>query len=149
MGVSAPCSIFQIIPWNWKHLTNCKVQGKKVIWHMILHSYLCNALCKVFIKIENKYVFTKAKARERSNQARKKLFCHVIVRNYLGNVSWKFLIKIECTWRREIKEQAPQLSLLYRGRTVRSSHWRCCIRKLFLKILQYPHEPTHGSSFCF
>ena len=28
----------------------------------------------------------------------------------------------------------------YRGRTVRSSHWRCCIRKLFLKILQYPQE---------
>ena len=90
-------SVFQIIPWNWKQLTNCKVQGKKVFWHVILHSYLCNAL-------------------------------------------FKFLIKIESTRRREIKKQAPQLTLLYRGRTVRSSHRRCCIRKLFLKILQYPQE---------
>ena len=39
-----------------------------------------------------------------------------------------------------MKEQAPQLTLLYRSRTVRSSHRRCCIRKLFLKILQYPQE---------
>ena len=38
------------------------------------------------------------------------------------------------------KEQAPQLALVYRGRTVRSSHRRCCIRKLFLKIWQYPQE---------
>ena len=41
-------SIFQITPWNWKHLTNCKV-----FWHVILHSYLCNALCNFFIKIES------------------------------------------------------------------------------------------------
>ena len=38
--------VFQIIFWNWKHLINNKVQGKKDFWHMILHSYLCNALCK-------------------------------------------------------------------------------------------------------
>ena len=30
--------------------------------------------------------------------------------------------------------------LLYRGRTGRESHRRCCIRKLFLKILQYSQE---------
>ena len=71
---------------------------------------------------------------------KKKLFCHAIFKNCLSNVSWKFSIKIESMWRREIKEQSPQLTLLYRGRTVRSSHWRCCIRKLFLKILQYPQE---------
>ena len=35
---------------------------------------------------------------------------------------------------------APQQTLLYRGRTVRSSHRRCFIRKLFLKTLQYPQE---------
>ena len=65
----------------------------------------------------------------------------MIVKNYLCNVSWKFLIKIESTWRRKIKEQATHLTLLYRGRTVRSSHRRwCCIRKLFLKILQYTQE---------
>ena len=50
------------------------------------------------------------------------------------------MIKFECTWTGEIKEQAPQLTLLYGGRTVRSSRRRCCIRKLFLKILQYPQE---------
>ena len=33
-----------------------------------------------------------------------------------------------------------QLTLLYRSRTVRSSHRRYCIRKLFLKILQYLQE---------
>ena len=73
-------------------------------------------------------------------QARKKLVCHVIVKNYLRNVSCKFLIKIESTRRREIKEQTPQLTLLHRGRTVRSSHRRCYIRKLFSKISQYPQE---------
>ena len=51
-----------------------------------------------------------------------------------------FLIKIESTWRCKIKEQAPQLTLLYRGSTVRSSHLRCCIRRLFLKILPYSQE---------
>ena len=86
-----------MIPWTWKHLTNRKVQGKKV-------------------------------------------FCHVMVKNYLCNVSWRFLIKIETTWSREIKEQTLQLTLLYDGRTVRSSHRRFCTRKLFLQTLQYPQE---------
>ena len=49
--IRLPVSVFQIILWNWKHLTNCNVQGKKVFWHMILHSYLYIALCKFFIKI--------------------------------------------------------------------------------------------------
>ena len=30
-----------------------QVQGKKVFWHVILRSYLRNALCKFFIKIES------------------------------------------------------------------------------------------------
>ena len=138
-------SAFQIVPWNWKHLINRKVQGKKVFWHMILHIVTCATLCVSFsskqkaINVFPKHIL-KSKARDQSIQASKRLFCHVIVKNYLCNVSWKFLIKIESTWRREIKEQAPQLTLLYRGRTVRSSHRRCCIRKLFLKILQYPQE---------
>ena len=78
----------------------------------------------------------------------KKLYCHLTVNNYLCNVLRKFLIKIESTCGREIKEQAPQLTLLYCGRTVRSSHRRCCIRKLFLKILQYTQEtPVLESTF--
>ena len=78
--------------------------------------------------------------RDQSIQATKKLFCHVIVKKYLCNVSRKLLIKIERTWRREIKEQSHQLTLLYRDGSVRSSHRRCCIGKLFLKTLQYPLE---------
>ena len=77
----------------------------------------------------------KSKARYQSIRASKKLFCHVIEKKYLRNVSWRFLIKTESTWKCEISAD-----LLYRGRTVRSSHRRCCIRKLFLKILQYPQE---------
>ena len=42
--------------------------------------------------------------------------------------------------RREIKYQALLLTLLYYGRSARSSNRRCSIKKLFLKILQYPHE---------
>ena len=110
-------------------------------WYYIV---TCTTLCVSFSSKAKAIVFPKhilkSKARDHSNQTSKKLFCHVIIKNYLSNVSWKFLIKIESTWRREIKEQAPQLTLLYRGRTVRSSHRRCCIRKLFLKILQYPQE---------
>ena len=119
-------------------------EGEEVFWQVILHSS-CAMLCVGFSsKSKTIYVFPKqilkSKALDQSNQARKKLFCHVIVKNYLSNVSWKFSIKIESMWRREIKEEAPQLTLLYRGRTVRSSHRRCCIRKLFLEILQYPQD---------
>ena len=140
-------SVFQIIPWNWEHLINRKVQGKKAFWHVILHYFSCYyiaTLCVSFLsKSEAIDVFPKhilkSKARDQSIQATKKLFCHVIVNN-LCNVSWKILIKIESTWRRNVKEQAPELTSLHRGKTARSSHRRCCIRKLFLKILQYPQE---------
>ena len=71
--------------------------------------------------------------RDPSIQARKKLICRVIVRNYLCNVLRNFLIKIESTWRLEIKDQTAQLTLLYRGRTVRCSHQRCSIKKVVLK----------------
>ena len=105
---------FQIIPWNWKHLTNRKVQGIKVFGHVILHSYLCNALCRFSSKSKAINAFPKqilkSKARDQSIQATKKSFCQVIVTNYLCNVLWKLLIKIESTWRHEIKEQAPQLT---------------------------------------
>ena len=73
-------------------------------------------------------------------QARMKLFCHVVVNNYLCNVLCTFLAKIESSWTREIKKQTLQLILLCCGRTVRSSHRRCSIKKLFLKNLQYPQE---------
>ena len=121
-----------------------KCRGRKSFdtWCYIV---TCATLCVSFsskskaINVFPKHIL-KSKARDQSTQASKKLFCHVIVKNYLCNVSWKFLIKIENTCRRKIKEQAPQLTLLYRARTVRSSHRRCCIRKRFLKILQHLQE---------
>ena len=82
----------------------------------------------------------KSKARYQWIRARKKLFCHVILKNYLSNSLCNFLIKIESTWRREIKVTTPQVTLLYYGRTARSIHRKCTIKKLLLKISQYPQE---------
>ena len=121
-----------------------KKRGRKSFgtWYYIVP---CATLCVTFaskskaINAFRKHILN-SKTRDQSIKARKKLFCHVIVNNYLCNVSWEFLIKTENTWRREIKEQALQLTLMYRGRTIRSSHRRCCIRKLFLIFLQYPQE---------
>ena len=100
-------------------------------------------LCKFFLKIESNYWFSKTYPEIENmrpiKSSKQKLVLSRDSKNYLSNVSWKILIKIERTWRREIKEQAPQLTLLYHCRTVRSSHRRCCIRKQFLKILKYPH----------
>ena len=39
-----------------------------------------------------------------------------------------------------VKSKNRHPSWLYCTVVVRSSHWRCYIRKLFLKILQYPQE---------
>ena len=59
-----------------------------------------------------------------------KLFCPVIVNNYLCNFLCKFMIKVKSTWRCKIKDQTLQMTLLYCGRTVRSSHQRCSIKKV-------------------
>ena len=102
-------SVFQIIPWNWKHLTNLKVQEKKVFWHLIV---ICATHCVSFsskskaINVFLKHIL-KSKTRNQSIQARKKLFCHVIVKNYLCNVSRKFLIKIESMWGAKSKSRHP------------------------------------------
>ena len=122
--------------------TKCRGRKSFGMWYYVV---TCAVLCGSFSsKSKAIYDFPKhilkLKARGQSIQATKKLFYHVIVKNYLCNVLWKFLIKIESMWRHEIKEQAPQLTLLYYGRTVRSSHRGCCIRKLFIKNLQYPQE---------
>ena len=120
-----------------------KCKGRKSFdtWYYIV---ICVTVCVSFHQNRKQLMFfqniLKLKARDQSIQARKKLFCHVIVNNHLCNISCEFLIKIESTWRREIKEQTPQLTLLYYGRTARNSHRRCSIRKLLLNILQYPQE---------
>ena len=76
----------------------------------------------------------KSKACDKSIQVRTKLFCHMIIKNYLCNVLCKCLIKFESMWRYEIKEQTRQMTLLYYGWTVRSSHRMFSIKKLFLKF---------------
>ena len=123
-----------------------KCRGRKSFdtWYYIV---TCATLCVSFsskskaINVFPKHIL-KLKAHYQSIQVRKKLFCHVIIKNYFWNVSWKFLIKSESTWRRVIQQQAPQLTLLYYSRTVRSSHRMCCIRK------QYPQgTPVLGSIF--
>ena len=104
---------------------------------MVLH--ICATLCvSCSSKSKATNVFQKhilkSKARAQSVQAKKKLFCHVIVKNYLCNVLCKILIKTENTWWRETKEQTLQLTLLYCGRAVRSSHRKCSINKAVPKI---------------
>ena len=87
------------------------MQTKQVFSHMILHSYLCNALCKSSIKIESNYCFSKryseSKARDQLIHAKKELFCRVIVKNYLRNVLCKFLIKMEARGGAKSKTDTP------------------------------------------
>ena len=106
--------------WNW---SSAKCRGRKAFgtWYNIV---ICAMLCVNFsskskaTNISPKYIL-KSKALDKINQARKKLLCHVIVRNYLCNVL--------LTW-------------LYCGWTIRSSHRRFSVKKLFLKSSQYPQE---------
>ena len=80
----------------------------------------------------------------------KKVFWHVInkkeiilprdTKELLVQLLCKVLIKIESMWMRQIKEQTTQLTMLFRERTVRSNHWRCSLKKMFLKIPEYPQE---------
>ena len=72
----------------------------------------------------------------------------MMVKNYLYNVLWKLLIKLESTWRHEIKEQTLQLTLLYCGRLVRSSHWRFSIKRaVFNNFTIFTGTPQLGSLF--
>ena len=72
-------------------------------------------------------------------QTRKESFCQVIVNNYSYNVLCQLLIKIKITWKRKYKEPRTGTPADVTG-TVRSSHRRYSIKKLFWKILQYPQE---------
>ena len=98
------CSVFQIIPFNWMHLANRKVQGKKVFWHAILHSYLRNALCKFFIKIESNF-FSETYSEIEStwpiySSKEEIVFSHDSTELFVLRFV-KVLIKIESTWRLE------------------------------------------------
>ena len=134
-------SVFQIIPWNWS-TAKCRRRKSSDTWYYIV---VC---ARLFVSFSPKSKATnafpnhilKSKARDELIQARKKLLWHVIVKNYMCNVLCNFLIRFESTWRHKIKEQTPQLTLLCCGRTARSSHRKFSIKKLFLKISQYPRE---------
>ena len=80
----------------------------------------CASEESLLLKLKATNVFPKpilkSKAGDQPIQAKRKLFCCVIVNNYFYCILCKFLIKIESTWMREIKEQTPQLTLLYRSR---------------------------------
>ena len=131
-------SAFQIMSRNWS-TAKCRRRKSSDTRDYIVISATLFVNFSLKSKATNvfpKYIL-KSKACDKSIQARKKLFCHVIIKNYLCNVLCKFLIKFESTWRREIKEQALQLTLLYCGRTVRSSHRRFCIKKAVLKAVLY------------
>ena len=124
-------SVFQIISRKCKHLTNRKVQEGKVFWHVIV-VVICATLCVSFsskskaTSVIPKRIL-KSKARNQSIQARKKLLCQVEVKNYLHSVLRRFLIKTKSTWRREIKEQTPQLNFLCSDMTVENSYRRSSI----------------------
>ena len=90
-------SIFQIIPWNWKHMTNHKVQGKN-----LLTNDITQLLVQCFVCILHQTL--KSKVCDLWIQALKKLFYHMILNNYLCNVLWRFLIKIKSMWRCEMIE---------------------------------------------
>ena len=115
--------------------TKCKWRKSSDKWYYIV---ICVTLGVSFSsKSETTNVFPKhilkSKAHDKSIQIRKNLFCHLIVKNYLCNGLCKCLIKIKGMWKHKIKEQTSQLTLLYCGRTVRSSHQRCSVKKAVLK----------------
>ena len=140
--LTRPSSIFQIITRNWKHLTNCKVQGKKVLWHVILHSYLCSALCRFFIENESNWCFSKTYSEIKSTWPINSRKEEIVLSRDSKELFVQRFVKVFDQNRKCVEawnqRTGTQLTLLYRGRTVRSSHRRCCcISKLFLKILQY------------
>ena len=107
---------------------------------MILHSYLCKVLYMLSSKSKEINVFPKyileSKARDQViNQFKTKeeIALSRDSKEWLVQSFVLFLIKIGSTWRREIKEQTPKLTLLYRGRTIKNSHQRCSIEKAVLK----------------
>ena len=116
----------------------CRGRNSFDTWYYIVTlCKFCVMLCVSFslkskaINVFPKHIL-KSKAGDQSNHARNKLFCQVMVKKYLSNVLLKILNKIKSTWRREIKEQAPQLTLLYRSGTVRTA-----LEPIFKKIADF------------
>ena len=113
---------------TWR-TAECKPRKSCDTWYYIA---TCATFCVSFSsKSKAKNVFPKG---DQSIQARKKLFYHV---QRFVKVFDQTRRHVE-VWNQRTGIPAKFIALLYRGRTVRSSHRSCCVRKLFLKILQTP-----------
>ena len=138
-------SVFQVIPWNWECLVNRKVQGKKACWHVILNSYLRNALSKFFYKNRKDLMLFENIFWNRSTWPINSSKEEILLRDSKELFVQRFVKVFDQNWK-QVEPQnlrtGTQLNLLHRGETVRSSHWKCRIRKPFLNILQYPQETS-------
>ena len=118
--------------------------GEEACWHVILNSYLRNALRKFFYK-NRKHLLFENIFWNRSTWPINSSKEEILLRDSKELFVQRFVKVFDQNWK-HVKPQnlrtGTQLNLLYRGETVRSSHWRCCIRKPFLKILQYPQETS-------
>ena len=111
-GILPLCKSYPEIESIWP-TTKWKARKSFEMWYYIVTRV---SLCVSFsskskaINVFPKHIL-KSKTHDQSIQAGN-FFFHVIVNNCLCNILQKFLIKIKSTWRCEIKEQAPQLTLL-------------------------------------
>ena len=125
-------SVFQIISWN-PSTAKCRQRKSS---DTLYYFAICATLCVSFSsKPKPTNVFAKHIRKHVINQFKQRRNCFVTRSKelFVQRFVCKFLIKFESTSRREIKEQTLQLTLLYCGRTVRSSHRRFSIKKDVLK----------------
>ena len=125
-------SVFQIISWN-PSTAKCRQRKSS---DTLYYFAICATLCVSFSsKPKPTNVFAKHIRKHVINQFKQRRNCFVTRSKelFVQRFVCKFLIKFESTSRREIKGQTLQLTLLYCGRTVRSSHRRFSIKKAVLK----------------
>ena len=128
--------------------------AKNVSQHVIFHSYLCNILCRIFIKIESN-CFSKTYSEIESMGSIKKGKIKIALsrdnKDYLCNILSKFLNKAKSTWKCEIKEQTPLLPLLYCGRTVSMVDCFLCLKAQGLDCMTWSGFMVSltGLVFCF
>ena len=84
---------------------------------------------KTYSEIESTWPINSSKEEIVLSHDNNKLFVQLFVKVF--DQKWKHVDEGN-------QRTGTQLTLLYLGRTARSSYRGCCIRKLFLKILQYP-----------
>ena len=115
----------------------CRQRKSYDTWHYII---ICAMLHQNWIQLMFFQTYSEIERTWSINSSKEEIDLTRHSKELLVQHLCKFLIKIGSTWRCKIKEQRPTLTLLYCSRTVRSSLWRCSIKKLIFKILQYPQE---------